>query len=197
MLSQGCIPVEGHQLICRGVCRFDTFSVFWAPAMTHYYQFPTWWLLHHANCCSPSGHFVSPATMLHACERNSLLRVFAIDISNSGTKAAAAVSTVEAVCHCRELEQHRLVPTSWKDLTSSLPLPLRVMVYPDLSKHSLFGHQHFNQLMTYPTCRFWSFHSRSCQEDCCKKHERMMLLNVPVFSAKDTRKHTACVVFVL
>lgn len=51
-------------------------------------------------------------------------------------------TAVEAVCPCRELEQHRLVPTSWKDLISSLPLPLRVMVYPDLSKYySLFGHQ--------------------------------------------------------
>ena len=73
--------------------------------------------------------------MLHAHGRSFLHHIFAIDISNICTKAVAAVSTVEAVYPCRELEHHRPVPTGWKDLIYSLPLPLRVMVYPDLSKY--------------------------------------------------------------
>lgn len=90
---------------------------------------------------------------IYAHERSFFLHhIFAIDISNICTEAVAAVSTVEAVYPCRELEHHRPVPTGWKDLICSLPLPLRVMVYPDLSKYySLFRHQQLNQLMTYHT----------------------------------------------
>ena len=103
----------------------------------------------------PICSFLEPC---HYAACLSLLHVLAIDISNSCTKAAAALSTVlkaavEAVCPCRELEQHRPVPTSWKDLIFSLPLLLRVMVYPDLSDcYSLFGRQQLNQLMACAEC---------------------------------------------